>query len=387
MYQSPILYKRNKRGKVQQWRVWTEGSTFVVEWGTEGGKLQTKVRKCEAKNVGRSNETTPEEQAALEAKSKFEHQITREDYHEDVDQAGRQVRAMLANDYTKVPHRVDWSQAVVQPKLNGLRLTAGKRYPDDPAGTVLMLTRKGEEFNVPHLIQMCGFILQHINNAYIEPGKQPCLALDGEVYLHGLPLQTISSWAKKYQPGKTNRLEYHLFDLVIPGLSYEERAEILSSTYEDLYEDPEICADFMERFKLVPSHECANEEQLKELHGKYADYEGVMIRHKDSLYECGERSNGLFKYKEFMDDEFLITGMWEDQNGNAMFACQTKDGKHFDCTPKRTHKERKQMLLEQDKYIGKWLNVKFQEYTPDGIPEFPVGLALRECDDEGNPLV
>jgi DNA ligase-1 len=32
------------------------------------------------------------------------------------------------------------------------------------------------------------------------------------------------------------------------------------------------------------------------------------------------------------------------------------------------------------KYIGKKLTVKYQELTKDGIPRFPVGIAIRDYD-------
>lgn len=374
----PTLYIKDKKGKARQWRVWTEGPEVVVEWGTVGGKLQTKRTKCKAKNVGRSNATTPEEQALLEAQFKWNHQVLREDYHEDIEKAGRQVRAMLALDYNKAKHRVDWSQAVVQPKLDGLRLTAGRRYPD--VDGFEMLSRKGETYELPHLEKGCKSLLAVIQDVF---GVE-CYALDGEVYLHGLPLQTISSYARAYKERSTEQLEYHLFDLVVENKTFLERWSLLEEALKILKAAGDVS---VEKLKIVPTHSCRSHERLKEFHGKWAEYEGVMVRHSHSLYECGERSAGLFKYKEFMDDEFLIIDMWEDNNNNAMLVCVTKEGKEFDCTPKRTFEERKQMLNEPEKWIGQWITVKYQGWTLDGKPTFAQGLALRECNEEGEPVV
>lgn len=370
----PTLYSKTKKGKVTQWRVWTEGPEVVVEWGQVGGKLQQKRTTCKAKNVGRSNATTPEEQAILEAKSKWEHQILREDYHEDVEQSGKQIRAMLALDYTKVGHRVDWSQAVVQPKLDGLRLTAGRRYRDQD--TFEMLTRKGEVYKLPHLEEGCKAML-----AALRAAGEDVHALDGEVYLHGMPLQTISSYARAYKEGLTEQLEYHVFDLVMDDVPLKGRLHLLDDYIHDARK---VCPNI---WPVVTWNCFGGKDQLQHFHNEFSEYEGVMIRHYDSLYECGERSSGLFKYKEFLEDEFKIIDIWEDKNNNAMFTCVTKEGKEFDCTPKRTHTERKQMLNEPEKYIGEWLTVKYQALTNDGIPEFPVGLALRECNDMGEPVV
>ena len=92
------------------------------------GKKQSKTTKTKSKNIGKSNETSPEEQAILEAKAKWVKQIEREDYNEVPENSGKQLRPMLALDYRKVPHRVNWENACSQPKLDGLRLTAGTRW-------------------------------------------------------------------------------------------------------------------------------------------------------------------------------------------------------------------------------------------------------------------
>ena len=120
---SRTLYSTDSKGKIRQWSITTSGDTYTVEHGVKDGKLQTKDTKCKAKNVGRSNATTPEEQAILEAQAKWVFQVNRDDYHWDVTKANRQIRPMLAMDYLKVSHRVDWEQAVSQPKLDGVRLT------------------------------------------------------------------------------------------------------------------------------------------------------------------------------------------------------------------------------------------------------------------------
>jgi len=87
-----------------------------------------------------------------------------------------------------------------------------------------------------------------------------------------------------------------------------------------------------------------------------------------------------------MDDEAKIINIWQDTNWNAMLTVVQKNGKECKVTPKRTHEERKQMLHEQDKYLGKWITCKFQTYTDDGVMQFPVGLALRKCTDDGVPI-
>lgn len=373
----PILFKRDSKGKVRQWQVWSNMDKVVVEHGLAEGKKQLKHTIAKPKNVGRANETTAIEQAALEAQSKWNKQVEREDYHEDVDLAGLQLRPTLALNYLEVPHRVHWEKVVVQRKLDGLRLKAGKRKLDSVEFE--LITRKGETYQIPHFEEPSKRLTRIINDAC----GNTLNSLDGEAYIHGMPLNRITSLARKYQAGKTEQLEYHLFDLDLPEKTFNERYKLLETclnVYQGMFGDSP--------FELVEAFPVRSEELAEEYQGLFMGegYEGVIIRHTDGMYKKG-RSSDLFKWKVFMDDECLITDMWMDLNGNAMLTVKQKNGKMCDVTPKRTFDFRKQMLQEKDKWIGKWINVKFQNYTEYEIMSFPNGMDLRECDENGEPLV
>jgi predicted DNA-binding WGR domain protein len=78
---NPTLYGKDTKGNIKEWSVYTDGATVTVGHGRLGGKITTKSYEAEAKNVGRSNETTPEEQAELEALAKWTKQLKRGYYH------------------------------------------------------------------------------------------------------------------------------------------------------------------------------------------------------------------------------------------------------------------------------------------------------------------
>ena len=56
----------------------------------------------------------------------------------------------------------------------------------------------------------------------------------------------------------------------------------------------------------------------------------------------------------------------------------TKAGKEFSCRPRGTHESRAELFKHGKEYVGKMLTVRFQELTADGIPRFPVGIAIRD---------
>jgi len=115
-------------------------------------------------------------------------------------------------------------------------------------------------------------------------------------------------------------------------------------------------------------------------------YEGMMLRNLRGVYEFNHRSANLQKWKLMDDAEAFVTGVEIDKNGEGVLICRMKGttDKEFRCKMVGSHEERifdKQKLL-----VGKWITYKYQALTADGLPQFPVGLRVRECDSEGNPI-
>ena len=74
-YATPTLYGIDSKGNIKVWKgsVTDEGDQSVIEYqfGLELGKKQVQTKTItDGKNIGRSNETTPYEQAVKELKSK-----------------------------------------------------------------------------------------------------------------------------------------------------------------------------------------------------------------------------------------------------------------------------------------------------------------------------
>jgi len=87
------IYQGSRLGKIKYIKVWTEGNELVREWGTftksieeDGSKPQTTRKQCEGKNIGKANETTPEEQAVLEKHALLDRKKN-EGYTEDLHDA------------------------------------------------------------------------------------------------------------------------------------------------------------------------------------------------------------------------------------------------------------------------------------------------------------
>ncbi len=69
------LYKLSTKNKLTQWLVSTQGNIVTCEYGQVDGKLQVTTDKIKGKNLGKSNETTDEQQAIIKAQQLFDKKV------------------------------------------------------------------------------------------------------------------------------------------------------------------------------------------------------------------------------------------------------------------------------------------------------------------------
>ncbi|AGH32094.1 ATP-dependent DNA ligase [Vibrio phage 11895-B1] len=352
------LYGEPKNGSAKQWSVYVDGCKVIVEWGRVGGKLQTKETTCTSKNVGKVNESTPEQQALLEAEAKWTKQYDNKLYRLTIKEAESVGKClpMLAIDGSKKPEKIKYP-CDIMPKLDGVRCMV---FLED--GGVKAISRQGKSYPLhEELREELQFLLER--NNYDR--------LDGELYIHGMKLQNIVSAVRSVDNPKHTDMQFHVFD-VPSDESWSKRKQTM------LMEDSEFV-------KWVVANQCENEDQLKQSVGQYMElgYEGTIVRNLKGKYEYNHRSNDLIKVKIMQDSEAKVVGCREDKNGEGVLTCEWQ-GVTFDVKMKGSHEER--LFIEQEKLIGQWINFSFQALTEDGRPQFPVGNYVRECDDEGNPL-
>ena len=359
------LFKQKSSGQVRVWSVRTEDQKVIVSYGTVGGKVTEKITHCKAKNVGRANETTPEEQAVLEAAAMHKKQMDRECYVLDLSHPAPYVQPMLALDATKVGHRIKWDKPQFgQPKLDGVR----GFHVSGNEGTVQ--SRKGTFYKLPHLYEQ----LEALRSRMGLP--KDGMFLDGEVFKMGVPLGKINGASKKPND-LTPELEFHVFDLACSVTPYYERRALLNKVTPQHLEDWGL--DRLEIVQSVP----LEKEGVDSLHDEFVrgGYEGLMIREADSLYGFDERSDGLFKYKKFEEEEFYVLDINPDKDGQAVITYRSPKGhaagkSTFDSRPRGTDEYRRYLVANKDNYIGKKGTVRYFELTEYGIPQFPVTSCL-----------
>jgi DNA ligase-1 len=204
--------------------------------------------------------------------------------------------------------------------------------------------------------------------------------LDGELYADKahLSFQEIVGLTKKetLKAGDAEKLTHMylcVYDTIRPGTN-KDRKEFLESLF---------ASRTFAHIKLLPTAVCASDSDAKYLHSQFVEegYEGLILRNTKGLYKVGHRSADLQKYKEFLDEEFVIVGFKEGdgiEKGCVLWRCATKTGLEFDCRPRGTREDRSTLFRSGAAHVGKKLTVRFQEWTTDGVPRFPVGIAIRD---------
>ena len=136
----------------------------------------------------------------------------------------------------------------------------------------------------------------------------------------------------------------------------------------------------MDSIKLAETFEVNSKEELIEYHKKFLEegYEGSIIRHSEEGYAVNKRSSSLLKFKDFKDIacEIIDVEPSEKRPRQGIFICKHR-GNYFGCGMKFSHAEREEILINKEHYIGKTAEIRFFEYTEDGIPRFPVAVGIR----------
>lgn len=349
----------NKNGMRKFWRIHILSSNTQyftqTEWyqltktGRETKKQFSEPYYAEPTNVGRANERDSFAQAEFEFESVIKKQRDK-GFQLPGEKTQSYPMPMLAHKFADHSEKISFP-CYVQPKLNGMRMLF-----DGMEGW-----SRGNKQVIPDVIKH----LQFETSGFI---------LDGELMLPDNQLLQESMKAiKKYRPELSPKLLYHVYDIVDSGLTFEERYRIIL----------DVCNLAPENIKIVPSILVQNETEVLKWHKTFVKegFEGTMIRSKDSMYEIGKRSYSLLKLKDFTDDEYriidIIDGDGSDKN-LAIFILETNSGQSFNCRPEGSQENRAVLYKERTKLIGKYLTVRYQELSKDGIPIFPVGVSIRE---------
>jgi DNA ligase-1 len=278
----------------------------------------------------------------------------------------------LADVYEEIKHQGQLANSVMDVKLDGIRALARVE-----ANEVYIRSRNGKAIvNFPDISR--------------ELSELPNGWYDGEIYLHEENgFQKLSKYITRDEAAPSDLgVRFYIFDYLQPNEwidgsepTLEERKSRLNEMF-NAEDTTEPLSTYNDHLGLVSTFECIDADTVN----RYLDlahawgFEGMMIKIKSGQY-LKKRSKNILKYKSFDSTEGEIISFVEGEGrlvgmlGKVML--KLPNGKIFGCGSGFTDKERTEIWNDQPKFLGKLVEVKFQELTKDGIPRFPTYLRIR----------
>jgi len=335
------------------------------------------------KNLGKANQTNVFTQALRDAYSKYNKHKQKSstlDSNKTTIELYPPMLSQWLSDQAQFTDE-DYANAWTQVKLNGVRVVATVDIVEPNTRQIIFYSRSR------HLYPGFKYIKDELDAVflYFEKEQGMKIYLDGEIYKHGVDLQTTSGDARKESKSEATDIKYNynIFDVFVPAqpeLTFSQRLKLL-----DIIQLQTATTNYI---KVVPTVKVESKIHFDELYKAALkdNYEGIMLR-TDTPYRYSYNSyhsKSLLKLKPVHDGEYKIVGYTAGTKGKAegdlMFILETATGKQFTITLGLTSTERKRLYQEMEvkdtdgvttfekKYKGKQLTIQYAELSSDGVP-------------------
>ena len=257
---------------------------------------------------------------------------------------------MLAETYKGWP--AGWTEAWVQPKYDGFRLTV----KFDAKGERTYYCRKSTPVEWAQN-------LEHIDQDLAQLGLKDCL-LDGElVGKNWNQLQSlVTRKPENLSPEQRDRIKQDVklavFDLVFLGCEHYSLRERTQRLYQLSY------FSWPEHLRTTPVNLCKSHEEVMAYYLSYVrwGYEGLMVKHPDSPYEC-KRSKFWLKLKPMRTEERAIVAVVEGKGKRqGMVGKLVLEGDVCAGPGKGMNDARlKEMWADRENLVGKLAEIEVQD--------------------------
>jgi len=250
---------------------------------------------------------------------------------------------------------------IIQPKYDGFRCRAVKT----PSGEWLLLSSEENPFfSVPHI------------NEHLKSIKMADIELDGELYIHGMSFDKLSSILSRTQNLHHNShyVKFHIFDYVSPEMCGERLANLAKY----LPQTPLL--------KLSPYWLCSSLTEIMKVYNELIrqNYEGIIARNAYAPYER-KRSTWVMKFKPKQSDDYTILGYIEEISKDGIpkdrlgaLVCASGDGHTFNVGTGFSADQREELWKVKETLIGKTAHISFQHITSGNkVPRFPVFVDIK----------
>ena len=257
--------------------------------------------------------------------------------------------------------RIKSTEVFIEPKLDGIRCLAIVENRE-----AKLFTRAGKL--ITNFDDTVGAELSKLNDG----------CYDGEIM--STDFTALMRQVHRKEGADISEVYFALFDY-IPLEEWKEK-----SSREQAWRRYEILKwrikDLNKYVTLVKRERIKSDyNEIKRIHDSYVNlgYEGAMIKTIHDPY-CFGRDYSVMKFKAFFDADVPIIGLKEGtgkhQGKLGSFVVDYK-GVEVRVGSGLTDELREQLWLSADKHIGRIIEVRYQEITPDGSLRFPTFVCFR----------
>jgi len=249
----------------------------------------------------------------------------------------------------------------VEPKLDGIRCFAVVRN-----GSATLFARSGKQ--ITNFDSTIGTELVTLGDG----------CYDGEIM--GKDFTALMQQAYRKDDVDIQDTYLALFDF-LPLDEWDSKETILSCSARYSALTSRVKND-VKWIRIVPRHTVpASYDRIKDLHDKFVSegYEGAMVKDTDAPYLFG-RGFEVMKLKAFHDADLSIDGFIEGtgkHEGKLGSVLVTYEGVQVQVGSGFNDELREQIWSDQASFLGRVIEVRYQEVTPDGSLRFPTFKCFR----------
>lgn len=263
----------------------------------------------------------------------------------------------------------------LSPKFDGYRCLA---IIDN--GEVMLYSRNGTVFtNFPS-----------IEESLLRSFPNEQLILDGEIMSDDFQSMQKSAFASK-RGTTVGDVKFHVFDYIdFNEWTTEQFVQKKSERY---------CKLLLTASKFEPNIQIVLQDVVKTIKDVLAaetlylsqGFEGAMTC-PDIPYYKGKKSNRLLKWKTFQSEDCEIIGFYEGKEDTKHagrlggFILRQEDGQECECGSGFSDEDRDYIWNNRSEFLGRTVEVKYQEKTNHGIMRFPVFVRYRSLTPESGKM-
>ena len=415
------LYKRNAQGKPLVWSIehtnkdWKgfhssdELDTLEISYGLVGGTLHKEIIKVTKKNVN-------ELQSRVNAKRKEGYKELNElkdginwnnipldklpkDSNGKIHVNIGDIKKFLE---TYLPKYSTTSEGFVLPmlakvlednkpfekygtmfgqwKIDGLRCIIGATDKSGDLFNPVTLTyhsRTGEDWT-NKMCWMDEILLPKISKELLDMMIEEGACLDGELYLPGYSVNDINSFVKNTQLPQHYKLQYWCYDICCENMSANARDEFrlknIEHNFGETLGNKELHLNNTKQLFILPTYQVFTLEQATNFRDNfiYCGFEGLILRNPSAEYQFGKRNQAMFKFKKVDDGKFIIVDIKSEHKRSdlPLFVCRNDiNDVLFECSINKPQDVQREILINKDKYVGKYMVVEFRNRS--GVSQVP----------------